>query len=528
MSWAERRARYPLLLIFAIMALAICAGGFFSYRSYERHFLTEIEQQLAAIAELKVEDLALWRKERLGDADTFFKNASFSELVRRFLDRPGDAEARAELRTWLHRCQAANQYDRIVLLDAQGVERLSTAGAVGPVAAQVSERARAVLRSRAVGFQDFYRNEHDQRTYLATLVPVLDGPNFSHALGILVLHIDPTIYPYSFISRWPTPSRTAETLLVRRDGNDALFLSELRFQTNTALKYRIPLARTNVAAVKAALGQEGIIEGIDYRGVPVVAALRAVPGSPWFLVARMDTAEVYAPLRERLWVTILLMGSLLLGTGASVGIVSRQQHVQFFRERYEAAEAIRESEAKFRALVENIPQKIFIKDRDLRWVSINENFARSLGIPSQEVAGKVDHDFFPKELADKYRADDQRIMRTGQAEELEEKHVQDGRETWVHVIKTPVRDGRGEVTGVFGIFWDITARKQTEEQIQQQLDELRRWQAVMLGREDRNMAVKREVNELLRRLGEPIRYPSVAAEQSVPAASATVEAAATP
>ena len=52
--------------------------------------------------------------------------------------------------------------------------------------------------------------------------------------------------------------------------------------------------------MKAALGEEGNVEGIDYRGVPVLGAVHAVPDSPWFLVARVDAAEVYAPMWERL------------------------------------------------------------------------------------------------------------------------------------------------------------------------------------------------------------------------------------
>ena len=73
---ADHRAWYPLVLIFAILALGIFVGGIFSYRNYERRFRTGIEQQLSAIAELKVHDLALRRKERLGDASVLFKNAS--------------------------------------------------------------------------------------------------------------------------------------------------------------------------------------------------------------------------------------------------------------------------------------------------------------------------------------------------------------------------------------------------------------------------------------------------------------------
>jgi hypothetical protein len=72
-----------------------------------------------------------------------------------------------------------------------------------------------------------------------------------------------------------------------------------------------------VASVKVALGQEGIVECKDYRGVPVLAEVRAVPDSPWFLNSRIDTEEVYAPLRERLWLVILLIGAMVMGAGVS-------------------------------------------------------------------------------------------------------------------------------------------------------------------------------------------------------------------
>ena len=204
------------------------------------------------------------------------------------------------------------------------------------------EQAPEILRSGRVTFVDFHRAAPDGPIHLSVLVPVLDGGEDTEAMGILVFRIDPEKNLYSYITRWPTPSQTAETLLVRRDGNDALYLNELRFQKNTALKLRIPLGRQDVPAVKAALGQEGIVERVDYRGAPVIAALRAVPNSPWFLVARMDVAEAFAPLREREWVMIALAGSLLLGAGGGIGFIWRHQRARFYRERYEAAEALRE------------------------------------------------------------------------------------------------------------------------------------------------------------------------------------------
>ena len=208
------------------------------------------------------------------------------------------------------------------------------------------QKAREAMRSGQLTFADFYPDEYTKKVYLRLFVPILDGPSGERPLGVLMLRIDPEVYLYPFLQRWPTPSETAETLLVRREGNEAVFLNELRFQKNTALALRVSLDSTDVPAVKAVLGQEGIVEGVDYRGVPVLAALRAVPDSPWFLVAKIDAAEVYAPMRERLWLMVLFVAALLFGLAAAVGFVWRWQHAALYREKYEA-------EHKYRNLFES-------------------------------------------------------------------------------------------------------------------------------------------------------------------------------
>ena len=132
-------------------------------------------------------------------------------------------------------------------------------------------------------------------------------------------------------------------------------------------------------------------------------------------------------------------------------------------ERKQAERALRASEAQYRTVVDNIPQKVFVKGRDFRWVSVNLLFAHDLGKKPEEIVGKNDYDLFPKDLADKYRADDKRIMETGATDEYDEEYVEKGELRIVHTIKTPVRDEAGTITGVLGVFWDVTERRRAEE-----------------------------------------------------------------
>jgi PAS domain S-box-containing protein len=126
---------------------------------------------------------------------------------------------------------------------------------------------------------------------------------------------------------------------------------------------------------------------------------------------------------------------------------------------------LKESEFKYRTLVDNLPQRIFLKDRDFKYVSCNRNFAEDLGIREAEIVGKTDFDFFSEALAEKYRNDDARILRATTSEEIEESFIKEGIEIVVQTVKTPVRDEVGEVAGVLGIFWDITDRKRAEEDL---------------------------------------------------------------
>jgi PAS domain S-box-containing protein len=471
---SARAATRPASVLFTTALVLLAAGvitaGYLYFRSYEARYRVEMERQLSAVAELKVSDLAQYRKERLGDGSILFQNAAFAVLVQRAVGNPADREARAQLRVWLGKFQAHYQYDRIYLLDVQGAVRMSVPESAGPIASVVARRAAEALRSGEMFLQDFYRDEHDQRIYLTVLVPVLGGPDSGQALGVLALRIDPEAYLYPVVRRWPIASQTAEALLIRRDGNDALFLNELKFRKNTALTLRIPMERQDVPAVEAALGREGIVEGVDYRGVPVIADVQAVPGSPWFLVARMDASEVYAPLRERMWMTIGLICTLLSAAGAATGGVWRHQRSRFYREQYEAER----DRAWLRNVIERSVNEIYVFDPEtLRFSLVNMGACHNVGYTAEELTRLTPLDIKPEFTDQAFRALLMPLC-TGERKQLVFETIhrrKDGSEYPVEVHLQYVDAGGRPV--FLAIIIDITERRRAEAGLRESEEKLR-------------------------------------------------------
>jgi len=132
-------------------------------------------------------------------------------------------------------------------------------------------------------------------------------------------------------------------------------------------------------------------------------------------------------------------------------------------------DALRHSELMYQHLVEALPQMILCKDLEGRFTFANQRFCQELGKPLEEIVGKTDFDFFPRELAEKYRSDDRRVLETGEVLDVVEEHVTPRGETlYVQVMKSPLRMHDGSIFGLQGIFWDVTERQRAERLLKEQ------------------------------------------------------------
>lgn len=135
-------------------------------------------------------------------------------------------------------------------------------------------------------------------------------------------------------------------------------------------------------------------------------------------------------------------------------------------ERIAAERRLSESQAIYLSLVESLPISVFRKDYKGRFVFANQLFCDGVDSTLEDLIGKRDEDMFDAELAAKYSRDDQTIMKTGEMYRAIEKYLSpDGKQSFVEVLKAPVKDSDGTTQGIQGMYWDVTDRHLAEAEL---------------------------------------------------------------
>jgi sigma-B regulation protein RsbU (phosphoserine phosphatase) len=192
--------------------------------------------------------------------------------------------------------------------------------------------------------------------------------------------------------------------------------------------------------------------------------------------------------------------------------------VEDITHRRQAEQALRNSESLYHSLVETMPQNVFRKDLQGRFTFANQQYCDHYNCKLEDILGKTDFDFFPKELAEQYTRDDRRVIETGQTYEITEDHHPLGQERRItQVVKTPLYGADGQIIGLQGIFWDITDKKRAEEQIRLATAELARSREELRAKNslmEENLRMAGEIQSAMLPQQYPVFPHNVAPEQS--------------
>jgi PAS domain S-box-containing protein len=386
-----------LIAAFGIVLLAILAGGFWFYRTQQTLLREKAEANLSAVGYMKMNQIVQWRAELAADTALIMENPFLGDGVARFLTNSRAGAASAIILETFRSLQEHHHYHDVLLADARGQVLVSLSGWAGPLHQEALQALAAALQDRRPVLTDLHAGPGDLPPHIDAVAPFFFGEGRARTpAGAVVLQEDARRILYPLIQSWPLPSGSAESLLVRREGDSVLYLSDPRFLRDGAFHLRIPLDRKGVAAVMAVLGRTGVVTGKDYRGVDVLSALIAVPETPWFLVSEIDAVEALSVWRSKSTLILTLVLALISTAAVALLVLWQRGEKVHYRALYRAEAARRESEAalrdsekQYRRLFEAAKDGILILDAETGAVAdVNPFLVELLGYPREEILGR--------------------------------------------------------------------------------------------------------------------------------------------
>jgi len=366
-------AVWPLVVLFFMITVSAIVIGFVYYNYQKKALLTESQQELSAISYLKIRQITQWRFERIGDGKFLGDNLLLVRKFIEFLKNPAKLSLSNEIQQCLKSLTETYDYKSVLLIDTSGNARVAFPNSDTLVGDHLRPVLPGIIEQREVVLTDLHKANLARFVHLDLIVPLIDrSRNDNPVIGLLALRIDPQQILYPLLQSWPTSSKSAETLLLRKDGDEIVYLNELRHLRNTALILKKPASSENLPAAMAIRGITGTIDGIDYRNIPVVAAMNKVPGTQWYMVAKMDREEILSALKNQVKMIVLIIILVIITSGSFLGFIIRNQRVTFYREKYET-ELDRLTLIKhFDYILKFANDIILLIDKDLNIVEAND------------------------------------------------------------------------------------------------------------------------------------------------------------
>ena len=227
-----------------------------------------------------------------------------------------------------------------------------------------------------------------------------------------------------------------------------------------------------------------------------------------------------AGTERQLPIILALVGLILVAFGAKATSTIVRNHKALLMKasdvgRETAAEkrveeALQQERILLRTVIDNLPDSIYAKDLKGRKTLANLADVQNIGVRSEaEVLGKDDFDLFPKEVAERFFADDQTVMHLGQPVINREEYQisMEGQEHWALTSKVPLRDEKGTIIGLVGVGHDITERKQAEEMLRQQAQLLKAQTEELIVAREAALEASRLKSEFVANMSHEIRTP---------------------
>ncbi len=474
-QWAALSS-YPLLA-FLGLAMVVPLISYGVVQIYGPRLEQSAFSDLRAITDLKAGRIEAWLDERHHDAEFIGANDRLIAGIEAWVDR-GDAAAAADVEARLAVIERTYGY-RLAVVDAGGTPIRRPAGGPDDDEYATDQLAQA-LESGRIEHRDLYRDRAGQ-VHLDIQVPLVRRGADSEpiVIGAIIVHTPVEQFLFPLVQNWPTGSPSAESFLARRDGDNVLYLNRLRHLGDAVLDYRHPLDSSDLPAAASIRAERPLtMAGVDYRGIPVLAATRPIAGTNWHLVAKIDRTEVMEPLQQLIfWISVVAVFVIVCVT-AVVALLWRRQGLSHRR----ALRAEADERDRLLRRFYDMPfiGMAIIDPATRRPLHVNDQLCATLGCSRETlITTEWDRIIHPDDRATESANLEAVLNKSSEGYQHEIRVLRDDGGAIAAIVNVQgVRRRDGSIEFLIATMQDITARKHNELALREREADLNRAQAV--------------------------------------------------
>ncbi|MEJ2614811.1 MAG: PAS domain S-box protein [Ignavibacteriaceae bacterium] len=375
-----------LIYSYSLFILIFLAFSFYFYINEKKNENLKNREYLQTLAKIKSNEITQWHSERLSDA----LSLNSDEFLRQEIINYSENHLRYDsmkIISAMRQTYKNLDYKNIFIID-KNFQDVINLNPVSDKDYNVDSISSAIRKDKIV-FSNFYINPSDFHIDIDLYIPI---ENEGNLISVIVMKIDPNRLIFPLIQNWYVPNSSAESFIVFREKDSVVFINKLKFSNVPPLRFKLPVLSKNLPAASAVRGVQGIVEGTDYRGEKVLADIRQIKDTPWYLVTKQDLSEIYLPATNRLSFILLLLFSIYAIGGISFLYYQSRQNFKYSSE-------INESIKKFELLYQTSNDAILIIE-DNKIIDCNKKTEKLFKTGKNNILNKSLVDFSPQFQSD--------------------------------------------------------------------------------------------------------------------------------
>ncbi len=458
------------------IVLILTIGSYF-YNNQKSSIISSIERKLESDTIAKVERISDWRNKSILVARVFVESPNFNRTTLRWLKEKRQEDINYLIERISILRNYYNYYD-ILLLDANKNLVYNFNDEEIEMHSELRELINKNWIHNTENITNIHYTEGKIPPHVDVFIPFTDFKT-NEIAGAFVLLLPASEFIYPLLEKQNSESESSETILVSKDGEFVRYMSRLSGIDDTYPSFRVGMDRTDVTAVKAVLGNEGIVYGKNYINKKVISYIKAVPKSDWYLLTTINSEEAFSTWYFRSKMIIFIVILLVAGITVGTGFIWQKYEKVYFRDKYAITETLLKAEERNRVILMSVGNGVIVTDIEGKVEILNEEAEKLTGWSIKEAVGRPLLEVFNivnEETKTKIENPVSLVLEKGVVVGLANHTLlidKNGNERAITDSAAPVRLSDGTLAGVVMVFQDQSKERSMLKELQENRNKLK-------------------------------------------------------